>query len=286
MTRHLAAAILFMGAAVVGCRGPEKGPTGAGERAAPDYAGVAAAYNGRLRAVDRLWARSVIRVWYPDKEGQEQTEQVEGHFQFVPPNRLLLTFNKLGETYAALGSNATRYWWIDLTDEHRMYVGLHEKVTPDRIAELGLPVHPLELVEAAGFAPLPEDASRVKLSWSADGTALVASVSAAPGGVVRRRVYLEPAGYLVMGVELLDETGAVVVTSRLSRPERVRVRFPEVGPELPMTFEVTAGRVRVKLELNDADTTRRDPRDRLFDVDWLRETYAIRRVIDLDAGPG
>lgn len=246
----------------------------------PSYATVATAYNARLQPINRLWARSVTRVWYPDEKGEEQSEQLEGFFQYIRPRSVLILLDKVGlsQTFAVFGSNDTHYWWIELLDEKVMHVGTHAKVTPERVRELGLPVHPLELLEVVGLAPLPEPGA-------ADPT-----VTRDPEGLIvveagRRRVRLEEGTFLPRVIELLDEAGQVAIAAKHSHEEEVDVPFPAKGPLFPMTFDITGdgGRVRVKIELSEPTTTRKQPVPEAFDPDRLAAQFRVQRVVDLDA---
>src|SRR5256885_13097707 len=63
----------------------------------PDYASVAAAYNARVGPLERLWSTGVVRVWYPNKEGEEEVAQVDAHLEFIRPDKVNLTLSHVGK---------------------------------------------------------------------------------------------------------------------------------------------------------------------------------------------
>ncbi len=276
-------AILALAASLAGCaacRRPDVSPPAPINLGPPPaYAEVAAAVNARVAPLDRLWSTSVARIWYPDREGEEQSEQVEGHFQYIRPDKLLMTFNKVGETYAALGSNAEQYWWIELRDTRRASVGKHDRVTPERVADLGLPVHPLDLIELLGVTGLPADGGST--AWSETGIHLVVTVPARHG---MRRVTLAPDTYEPVTVELLGADGSVQLDSSLRNYESVRVNFGQ--PSARVAREVliadTKAGVRLRLRLPDAESRSSRPKDRAFDLGWVLNYYKVDEVTSLD----
>ncbi len=260
----------------------------------PSYAEIAAKYNQRVAPLDRVWARSVARVWYPDREGEEQTDQVEGHLMMIRPDCLKLTFKKLGETYAVLGSNPDQYWWIELGDRggrRVAWVGEHEAADPERLEELGLPVHPLDLIEVIGVLPLPTVASGVpqpRVSRTPQG--ILVDVIPPPG---RSRGRVETFRYLLdartlepLRIGLLDAAAKAVLTADLSR------YAPVIGAGSPgatlatrMDASIDDGRRRMRLWINDADTSRREPTADSFVLDSDLKRYRVPEVQSIaDAG--
>lgn len=278
----LSGALITLGGCAA-CRDRGADPVARGPT--PPYTEVAAAYNARLEPLDRLWARAVTRVWYPDKEGEEQSEQVEGHFQFIRPRRLLLTFDKVGinRTFALLGSNDTRYWWMDLTGPRRAWVGTHAAVTAKRVEELGLPVHPLDLVELLGLNPVPAEGPGASIAWSEDGRHLVLTAPT-EFGTGTRRVFLEPARFEPARIELRDASGNLAAESELSRFETVELPFPQTGPRIAtqMLMSINAGRERMRLKLWAPENRGSRPRPAIFDLERLSASQGIEEFIDLD----
>ncbi len=284
--------VLVVGiAALAGCRaGPgtkgREGPPGP----LPSYATIAAAYNGRVAPLDRVWARSVVRVWYPDREGEEQTDQVEGHFQFVRARNLLLTFKKLGETYAALGSNDERYWWIELGEEKVAWVGDHGPGTAERARELGLPVQPIDLIRLLGVLPLPEPGSDPipAVTRSRDGRSVLVTMFPMMGSgassVKGVRYRLDPRTFEPTRIQLLDEAGRVAMEAGLSRFQPVALAGGRTGGGMATQIDASldAGTRRMRLWLHDAENSERRPREEAFDLDAVLGSYGVTDVRSID----
>jgi hypothetical protein len=283
-------------AALTACGG---GPDNAGNiapavnRAAPPtYPEVVERYNQRVDALGSLWARTVLRFWYHDKEGQEHTEQVEGHFQYVKPRKVHLSLSKAGETVAYLGSDETRYWWIELGkgEGRRAFVGTHEHATPERIAELGLPVYPLDLLELVGITPLstqPVGGERPIVKWSADGRELVVNFPTDDG---IRRLILDPATYEPRRVEVADRQGVLILQSEMSDYTTVAIRGGAADAAKPrIAGEIVAstdkGRTRVRLRLHEPEMGGGRPKPAAFDFDRLLQAHGVDDVRDLDRAP-
>jgi hypothetical protein len=291
------AALAALAVLLAGCGGPGtkplvSGPANAALGDPPGYAQVAESYNRRVEAMGSLWARAVIRVWFPDREGEERTEQVEGHFSFVRPSKVNLTLNKVNQVVAILGSNDAQYWWIEpARDPKKAYTGSHSKVDPDRVAELGLPVYPLDLIELVGITPLPTDPpasgqGSPVVRW-APGGALVVDFPMENGV---RRLFLSPETYEPRRIEIADSGGNLVLSSDLTgyAPVAIRSGAPGVShPRIPgeVLASVNQGRTRVRLRLYDAETGGRRPSPAAFDLDALLNAYPVQETIDLDAAP-
>ncbi|MFM9996571.1 MAG: hypothetical protein ACKVU4_12320 [Phycisphaerales bacterium] len=258
----------------------------------PAYTAIAESWNARVATVDRLWARSVVRIWFPDREGEEQVEQVEGTFQFARPNRLLMTYKKLSETYAVLGSNAERYWWIELGEEKVAWVGEHAKAAAGHADDAGIPVRPADLIELLGVLPLPEGAPPVRpvVAWSADGagvTLTVASASPDRRPVASVRYGLDRDTFLPRSIELLDGDGAPLITAALTKYEPVVLKGGAKGGPIATLIEASldAGERRLKLWLHDPANSGGRPRDDAFDFDAVIRHYRVDEVRSLDDPP-
>lgn len=266
----------------------------------PSYLVVVQRFNARVEPLDRLWSRTVVRAWFNDREGKPQEEQFEGHFQYLRPDQLLLTFDKVGNTYAALGSNQEKYWWLERgTDKGAVaYVGEHSKVTPERVQELGLPVHPLSFVDLLGITPLPDadsdrqpradsETQRTGVAWSADGAALVIT---APGRLGQRRLWLDPQTYLPTRIDLLGADGAPALSATLTNYTAVAVRVPKGtwSPMVPTVLEAVRQNdgLRVRMDLFEPETAGSRPKAAAFDLDNLIKIFDIQRVKSLDAPGG
>ena len=292
-----------IGAALTGCRGgpPQASntkPTAPVARGKlPAYSEVAQAYNARVAPLEKLWTRGTVRVWYPNEQGEQQVEQLEIHFQLIRPSRMLLTLEKATETVAVLGSNETQYWWIELGKEKKAYVGEHAKASSARVAELGLPVHPLDLVEVMGVTPLPTAWSATSpgeaphMRWSDDGTKLLVTVLGRNGP---RRLWLDPATYEPSRIELMGRAMKPAVSAELTNFVKVEARPDPNGPvisgRLPTQFMATIdkegggskGRVQMRLRLGDPEVGGKRPKPGAFVFESLLEAYGIKEPVLLD----
>jgi hypothetical protein len=274
-----------------GCAGDRAQPAaGVIQRGpAPSYLDISARYNARVAPLSSLWSRTILRLWYHDREGREHTDQLEGYFQFRRPRGLNLTLQKVGQNAAVLGSNDTRYWFLDLSDARLARVGEHAKATPERIAALGLPVYPLDLLGLIGVTPLPgieSLGSPPTVAWSPEGRSLIVTL-ALGGGAGSRRLTLDPQSLEPSKIEALDSSGAPVLVSELSRYTSVSLidaaadQHPvRVAGEVVASFD--QGRTRVRMRLNDPESGGKRPTPGVFEFDTLVNSYGIRRVESLD----
>lgn len=283
------AAVLPLGACRKAQRAaaPLTAPAAIPHGAVPAYSDVAERYNARVEPLRRLWSRGTMRVWYPDKQGEEETAQLDANLQFIRPDKINLTLMHIGkvEPIAVLGSNEERYWYIDLADNQRKIakVGEHARATQAAIEQLGLPVYPLDLVELMGISALPTTWPTVgtgegpDLRWSSDGRSLVLTTRARTGS---RRMYLDPQSFLPRRIELLGPDGKPLVASELGDFEEV-----EGAGGAMMPFEVIAviagGRERVRLRL-DQPAVNHTIKPIAFDADKLFAAYGVRDIESLD----
>ncbi|MFG0285096.1 MAG: hypothetical protein ACF8R7_11790 [Phycisphaerales bacterium JB039] len=252
---------------------------------APAYAEVASRYNARVADTERIWARATTRIWYTDDKGEDQSDQADGHLAYIAPRQVLLTIERFGETYAILGSDAERYWWISLAEADRgAIVGAHEQTTPEAALRAGLPVHPLDLLALIGVAPLPAEGA---VTWSDDGRRLIVVTSGRWGPI---RLELDPGSAEPAAVALLRD-GQIAISSALTeftpyarRDQPSDVRLPG---EVMVTVHDTGTRIR--MNLSDYRAWGRRPNAAMFDLEsQLRGNRIapeqIRRVEDVLAG--
>ena len=263
--------------ALVGCATPKTEFDGA--TPLPAAEDVLAGQRDAVRGLERFWARTVVQVDGADAAGNELSEQANGVLQVIAPTQLAMTFEKLGETYFYLGSNDEMYWWFDLLSEQRVAtIGRHVLATPEKSASLGLPVHPLDLIELLGITPLPDDVKPI--GWTIDGRVIVEHANR--WGT--RRVFYDPDSWLPWRVELLDHQGDVLASADLSRHARTVIQgdalnTPWVAGRLIITAQGFDGEVRVSL----FEPKNRRIRDVAFDLGRLAEdVYKVNAVRDLD----
>lgn len=265
-------AVLLLCLWLAGCAGGDGG-AGPAEPLTPPptYAEVAGAHNARVGRVPRLWARIATTVWYPDEDGKEREEQFEGHLQVIRPDRVSLSFSKVGDEYAALGCNAESYWWVERIDEPRALVGTHEKATPERMRELGIPVYPLDLIELLGVTELPESGEEPR--WSEGQVEVRAPVRSGTKRMLLDARTLEPTR-----VEILDGTGQVLVWSSLERYRDVDT--PAVGdePRVPgdAWMHLDDAGVRARIRISEPEARESRPTDAAFDLSRKLRAYMVR----------
>jgi hypothetical protein len=251
----------------------------------PPYREVADIDNDRAEPLGRLWIPTTCRIWFYEEDGRERQEQLDGLLTYVRPWRFHLRLDKISQMVAILGSNEDHYWWFEFGDEKRAWIGSHEAVTPERIAELGLPVHPLDLAELLGVVPLPEpggsslqppDASPpAPPMWSQDGRWLIVT---APARIGWRRLWLDPESDLEPGrIELVDQEGRTALLAELS--DFALVNLPgtrersRAAREVVLFLDARGTRARMRLEFQERPGRIRDA---AFDLDGLRRSYNIR----------
>lgn len=272
----LACAWMLVLGGCAGGGGAEREPT-ARERLGepPSYQAVRDVYNTRVDGLERLWARAVVSVSGSDAEGSPFREQGEGHLQVVRPDRVSLTAGKLGKPLFIYGSNNDSSWWIDRSgDESVAVIGPHAGLTRDDYAALGLPVHPLELVELLGITPLPEEDR--PLIWSRDGTM---AGFLTEGVLGYRLTWIDPETFDPLRISLLDARGEPLVAAMLTEFEGARIdgdatRRPRVATRV--TVEVAGTDLSVRVSLNEPRNRRIDRRN--FDGESLLNIYDVDRV--------
>lgn len=246
----------------------------------PDPAALVEAHNARVGGIDRLWARTSVRVEGRDAEGSKFAEQGEGHLQVVRPDRVAVTVGKLGEVYFALGANEERYWLVDVSSSDRrvMVSGAQSLATPEKAEALGLPVHPRDIPLLLGLMPL-DPATVGELVWDERGRAVVHMPTRWGHAALR----YDPRTLELVGSTAFDEDGAVVADATLGLhgpvtddqgimavgrlPQRIEIRVPGFDGFVRMQM----GEPRVR-SINAA----------VFEPERLRRSYRVGELIDLD----
>ncbi|MBL4810573.1 MAG: hypothetical protein JKY43_11015, partial [Phycisphaerales bacterium] len=163
--------------------------SGGAKRASPSpmsdelVAQIIESHNERVGSIDRLWARVSVRIKGTDGRGDGFEEQGEGHLQVTRPDLVSLTIGKLGETYFAYGSSSEQYWMFDLSDSDRRValVGAIENLTPTRVNEIGLSVHPGDLISSLGIERIDPDRV-IATRWDSESARIVISLPSRRGG--------------------------------------------------------------------------------------------------------
>lgn len=280
---------------LAGCDAAPKGPQGpsatlSGPRKAarpttpcPTYADTAAAYNARLARLDRVQSPVSLIITSYDDEGRRVEDQLEGNLMVIPPRKVSLRIDKVAQTLAYLGCNDEHFWSIDVKDPVTARVGRQTDNADPSFAprDLGLPVHPADLLELLGITPLPADG---RTAWSEDGRLLVS----VHGRWSTRRLLLDPKTFEPARIDMLDRAGTTVVSCDLSMYADVKLRdtirdLPRMATRLLMTDAKTRGSIRLNVVAaeNPGDRMRTAP----FDLKKLLEANGVKKVIDLDTPP-
>lgn len=286
--------LLLMVFCVAGCncasRPPVPGPLGGRkiDLSAYTYEQVASAMNERAARLERFWASTVTTVWYIGQEGQDEVEQLDGDLHIVQPDKIALSLRKIGVNGAALGANERFYWYIDLmADDPIAMIGTHAKADPDRLSDLGVPVHPLDLLLLLGFSSVPAEPMNPEqpLKLSAKGTHVVLSAPARWGVVeyildpdtlepVRVEIRRNPKVPPVLTADMLD--GTVPFEDRVNR------ELPDVPIPFRVLIDVPEVDARVQIRFEGAQSSRRQPDERAFDLGDSLSRYGVRLKRDLD----
>lgn len=272
--------LLALLAVLAGCRGAgERG--GEPEREPPAVAAIAESYNARAELLAHVWSRLTMRIEATEEDGSRRVENTEGYLQVVQPSRVSLMVNKLGETYLVLGSDEERYWWMSLADEPTALVGRHDQATPERSAEFGVPMHPLDMLDLMAVRPI--DPALASAAWDNGLVRLTLPARSASWGP--RLIWLEGNDNTPVRTRVLDAAGETVAEAELRDHGPITVRRGSTPPVLARTvvIRIPARQAQVRMQLMDADN--RVPRPEVFDLRELVKRYRIQpdRVLDLDS---
>lgn len=283
MSRLLMLALLLVSCSLVGCSSsPQFDP----KTAPPPIAAseLIRVHNERVEPLDKLWARVSVRAEGRDPRGDKFREQGEGHLQIVRPDRFSLTIGKFEETYFALGANSEQYWSIDLSrSENKVaMIGKQSIATPDKLAALGLPIHPHEMIMLLGVLPI--DASlELDSYWSPDGENVGIEVPADWGSVA---FWFNAKTTELARTQAFDADGELVASAKLWRYKSVDgFDDPDAESTAPGVVELRAvgfdGLVRMEI----SGPRYKAIRPIVFRPENLNRIYRVHETIDLDATP-
>lgn len=287
---HAAAAVILGVSMLVlgGCpsgQGKGGGADGAVVRApAPSYREAAAAYNERVEALERFRAQATVQFRYVDREGKERIEQPEGTIQIVRPDRLALSLGKLGQIKFWLGCDETRYWWLDMMDEPVAFSGRHAAFTDRAAQRLGISLPPRSLIRVLCLTPIDPDVWGAT-QWSNDGERLGITTLIDGGG--RQRVWVDPANYRPIKIELFDASGKPSVIAHCEGDERVEVAAGSTrggAPWIPKSVSIYAVGTDATIRVSLGGAKNDGVNDKAFAFEEIVGTYGVERVVDLDAG--
>lgn len=286
-----------MWAGLTGCESasPDQTPVLTGPAVTLDYKEVATLYNVRVENMDRVWARSRLRVQFTDKQGEKVDESAEGHLQIIRPRKLALTVTKVGETLYYLGSNDQLFWWLDIRKEKSGVVGRHADTKVEAVSAMGVPLLPLDVLELLGVLPLDVDAAgkakaiggRFEVMYPARGMRL-AGIEDADGistvRMVMDRKTLEPQTIEVRGAD-----GKIAVRAELKNYQPViGVPGGSLRPRLATMFELFVPKSETRFTIKLLDTQNRGDRmnPAAFDLEKLLAAYSISNVKVIEPAKG
>ncbi len=276
----VASAMSLLGA--VGCKtGPDASAPAA---PLPTYDEIAKAHNARVAQLQRVWSLATISMTWTEESGKKRWEQGNGHLQHEAPMNTALSIGKLGETLFWVGTDEEQYWIIDLQNGRRAYIGSHDMLTPERVAELGLAVAPAELPMLLGLRPLPlqfaRGVPRPTVSAGAPGTAVVTI----PQDERTLAYTFDARRIMPRQISVLDGDGRLLLTSDLRDDNHVTIAGQDAF--LPMMATLIDIRnetdgASIKITLSQMSDRKIKPVN--FDLSQLVETLGVTEFIDLDA---
>jgi|GEM_PF-1013251 len=271
---------------------------GEANKKAPSYDEVAQRWNTRTNDLSRIWARAVVQIRYVDADGKRHNEQGEGHLQLVQPSDFALSIGKLGEVLLWLGSDASRYWLIEPGDASHASVGAHATLGMACHKSLGLPAHPLDMLDLMGVTALPTLAGAQAAGREAPWVTLTRDaqllVVEAPARFGRRRMFLDPVTLLPRRIQLFPSVqvspgDAPAISADLTNPAPVKLRtrggfFPRVASRIEIDHPASDTHIVLHLtDLSDGRDQAGRLSPRVFDFNSLTSAFAVSDIEQLDA---
>lgn len=263
---------------LAGCESPDASDQPAKPAAASPPASLATypeaanAYNRRVARLDRVWARTTLRVEGVEEGGDKIDEQAEGNLQFIRDRRLALTVTKVGEPIYYLGSNDDQFWWLDIRQNRRALVGDHADATAKSVAQFGVPVLPLDLIELLGLLPL-DPAAAGFVRQSAAGTELFYPSRSVVVAMLLDTKTLEP-----KIIELRTQKGQSLLRAELLKYKPVLVPGGGAPPTMATWYKIAIGGSQTKIDIRIYDAENRG--DRMKDAPYKLETLLRAYRID------
>jgi len=250
----------------------------------PTYDEIAKAHNARVARLGRVWSLATVSMTWTEESGRKRWEQGNGHLQYEAPMNTALSIGKLGETLFWVGTDDEQYWIIDLQKERRAYIGSHELLTRERVAELGLAVAPAQLPMLLGLRPLPVTFARGAprpTVRAGSGGAVVVSV---PDDGRTLAYTFDTRRLMPRQIRVLDSAGRVLLTSDLRDDDHVAIAGQDAFQPMMATLIDIRDEIdgaSIKLTLSQMSDRRINPVN--FDLAKLVETLGVTEFIDLDA---
>jgi hypothetical protein len=260
----------------------------ANRAALPNAADVIAAYNRRVADMSRLRTpiSAVLDIPTLDEQGrvtdQRTKDQLDGNLQLIQPDRVSLRMDKVQQTVFYMGSGSGQYWFIAMGDQPVAYKGEMTQATLAKARSLGLPIHPLDLLDLMAITPLPSNA---KLSWWGPYVRVIAAARWGTRELLLDATTLEPAA-----VWLRDRAGKIAVWAETTNYKDVPVTGKGISPAR------VPGRVRavvpgatpqgdsfIELFITKPENPGLRIREKQFQFDAVLSASGAGEVIDIDA---
>lgn len=184
-------------------------------------------------------------TWYEDhdKTDEETTDLV---LRFVPPDRLFVRCDVLGQEIVRLGCNPQQFWFrVKPKEVSSFWYGAKENIEKCRI---NLRLNPYDFIEALGMISTDgdwtldnRDSYDVLTKHDAVGT-MIKRISIDCDGYLPRKIeYFDAGGQLTAVLELSDYTS---ITNTHVVPRRIAISYYD-GDMLNSTADITLRNVRL-----------------------------------------
>ena len=262
----------------------------------PTYEEFAQIQNDRVSKVDRYWSAIKMKLsWYDEEAQKKRTESGEGHLIFERPNKVALTFSKVGEIGFWAGSNDELFWVFEGGDSKQAFVGRNVNAFQPCCESLPISVHPLEVIDLAGLFTFPIATNKNDSQNHHDPAVGYSSKYGAwkldiPGVWSFRRVYIDTTTFLPIRVELRSRLNRDISYGSADLSEYVRLNIrgkdEQVRPWVPAHFELKQSGIdgSVTLDANrPLDRTARGPiRKQVFQYEAVARSMKPREIHILD----
>jgi hypothetical protein len=171
-----------------------------------------------------------------------------------------------------------------MMDEPVAYSGTHAAFTDRAAQRLGLSLPPRSLIPVLCLTPMDPEAWGAT-QWSDDGERLGITTGMEGGG--RQRVWVDPANYRPIKIELYDAAGKPSVIAHMEGDERVEVAAGSTRggmPWIPKSVTIYVPGTDATIRMSMSGAKNEGVNDKAFDFDTIVGTYGVERVVDLDGG--
>ena len=261
----------------------------------PTYIQIAEKQNFRVNLIKSYWSRSSFEIKWYDENKDNHNEIGEGHLIMIKPDRIALTFTKLGEIYSWAGCNDQLFWLFEGGDNPKVYVARNENAFTEKCAELPISVHPLELLDLLCFFDFQlidtTDDSSNKLFYQIlpDNNKAMWTLII-PARWSNQKIYFDPETLLPSRIELLSKyNNEILVTADLSQYIKMEVQGVSLGnlPKVPAWVVINDLRSDTTLRLalrspSDQTATKGPVREAMFDFDVIKRKMRPAEYIILD----